>query len=97
LTREGYALVYTYPPDVKYTDRFQAAQEQARNESAGLWSACVSADESNLPPCAQTGGDCDCSHFATHTEAQAFYEMFLPDDPHSLDGNHDGQACESLP
>lgn len=97
LVREGYALAYTFPPDVKYTDRFTTAQEQARNEGAGLWSACVSADESGLPACAQTGGDCDCSHFASHAEAQAFYEMFLPDDPHQLDGNHDGQACESLP
>jgi micrococcal nuclease len=96
LVREGYALAYTFPPDVRYTDSFLAAQEQARNQAAGLWSACVGAG-SALPPCAQTGGDCDCAHFATHAEAQAFYESLLPGDPHELDGDANGIACESLP
>jgi micrococcal nuclease len=97
LVREGYALAYTFPPDVKYSERFIAAQVQARDAGAGLWSACVSADESELPPCAQIDGDCDCSHFATHVEAQAFYARFLPGDPYKLDANGDGIACESLP
>lgn len=38
LVRNGYAKVLTYPPNVKYTDYFVAAQEAARNERIGVWS-----------------------------------------------------------
>jgi len=41
LVREGYAQSSTYPPDVKYQDKFVEAQRQAREEEKGLWgSAC---------------------------------------------------------
>ena len=43
--------------------------------------------------------DCDCGNFSTHREAQAcFIAAGGPDsDPHRLDGDKDGLACESLP
>lgn len=37
LVREGYAQSSSYPPDVKYQDRFVEAQRQAREEKKGLW------------------------------------------------------------
>ena len=37
LVREGYALIATYPPNVRYTDHFLTAQEAAREDAAGLW------------------------------------------------------------
>jgi|GEM_PF-1148651 len=37
LVREGYAQSSSYPPDVKYQDRFIEAQRQAREEKRGLW------------------------------------------------------------
>ncbi|HEX5368389.1 MAG TPA: thermonuclease family protein, partial [Dehalococcoidia bacterium] len=40
LVREGYAQVATYPPDVKYVDRFLAAQREAQGANRGLWGAC---------------------------------------------------------
>lgn len=40
LVRNGFALVSTYPPDVKYQERFIAAQRMAREEDAGLWARC---------------------------------------------------------
>ena len=45
------------------------------------------------------GPDRDCRHFRTHREAQAFFiaaggPRF---DPHRLDGDNDGIACELLP
>lgn len=45
------------------------------------------------------GPDRDCGDFATHAEAQAFFlAAGGPDrDPHGLDADHDGLACESLP
>jgi len=49
------------------------------------------------PACALQGdGDCNCADFATQAEAQSFYERFLPEDPHQLDIDRDGIACEKL-
>jgi competence protein ComEC len=43
--------------------------------------------------------DRDCGGFDTHAEAQAFFEAAggPQADPHRLDGDNDGIACESLP
>ena len=41
LLREGYAQVYTRPPNVRYADRFLAAQRSARAEGLGLWDAAA--------------------------------------------------------
>ena len=43
--------------------------------------------------------DRDCSDFATHAQAQAFFESEGGplNDYHGLDKNKDGIACESLP
>lgn len=46
---------------------------------------------------AQGGGDRDCADFATQRHAQAFFEASGPGDPHRLDGDGDGRACEDLP
>jgi micrococcal nuclease len=43
LVREGYAQVSTFPPDVKYVERFLAAQRAAQAERKGLWGACPAA------------------------------------------------------
>ena len=37
LLKEGYATVYTFPPNVKYVDRFRRAQEYARERGKGFW------------------------------------------------------------
>lgn len=37
LIREGYAQVYTVPPNVKYQERLLDAQRRAREEGKGLW------------------------------------------------------------
>lgn len=40
--------------------------------------------------------DRDCPDFGDWDEAQAFYEAAGPDDPHRLDADNDGIACEAL-
>jgi micrococcal nuclease len=40
LVKEGYAYASAYPPDVKYQDRFNTAQQEARTAAKGLWSSC---------------------------------------------------------
>jgi micrococcal nuclease len=42
LLREGYAQVATFPPNVKYQDRFLEAQREARAENRGLWGLSAS-------------------------------------------------------
>lgn len=43
------------------------------------------------------GRDRDCSDFSTQAAAQRFFRAAQPGDPHRLDGDGDGRACESLP
>lgn len=40
LVRAGYARVTIYEPNDRYEDRFRRAERVAREEGAGLWSAC---------------------------------------------------------
>ena len=69
-------------------------------------SAAPGADEVEDMPTASpspsldpSGPDRDCGDFSTQAEAQAFYEAAggPASDPHRLDGEGDGTACESLP
>ncbi len=46
---------------------------------------------------AQAFVDKDCADFATQAEAQAFFVAAGPGDPHRLDAEGDGLACESNP
>jgi endonuclease YncB( thermonuclease family) len=47
LVREGLARVSTFEPNVKYEDRFLAAERQAMDEDLGVWAT---------DPCTTTGG-----------------------------------------
>lgn len=40
LVREGFAYVYTYPPDVKFNEQLKEAEVQARENMRGLWGKC---------------------------------------------------------
>jgi len=53
-----------------------------------------SPQQSNLPACVNS--DCNCSDFEFQSEAQAVLDAF-DGDPHRLDRDKDGVACESLP
>lgn len=72
LLEQGLARVATFPPDVKYVDRFLAVQREARVNQVGLWADV----------------DLDCSDFASQAEAQAFFEAVSGDPHHlDGDGN----------
>jgi micrococcal nuclease len=53
LVAEGYANVSTYPPDVRYTERFRAAEAAARAAGKGLWGVLCEVYQS---PSSQEGG-----------------------------------------
>jgi micrococcal nuclease len=42
ILERGLAVLATFPPNVRYVDRFTAAQELARDQGLGLWAACRS-------------------------------------------------------
>ena len=48
MVRDGWAVCYAVPPNVKYADRIERAQNEARARRAGLWSsggfACLPRD-----------------------------------------------------
>lgn len=108
LVRDGYATARSYPPDVRYRDLFRSAEAEAREAKRGLWGDACSAEEparssttsrthtsqASAPP-----NDRDCPDFQNRTEAQAFFESQggPAEDPHRLDQDRDGLACESLP
>lgn len=43
LVRDGYAKSSSYPPDVKYQDRFRVLEAEARAKGVGLWAASACA------------------------------------------------------
>ena len=47
LIKNGYAVLYTYPPNVKYVDLLLKLQKEARNRKVGLWKnfSVISADQ----------------------------------------------------
>jgi endonuclease YncB( thermonuclease family) len=53
---------------------------------------------SDSVPVAKAGGDRDCSDFSNQKKAQEFFDSHNPSqDPHGLDGDNDGVACEDNP
>ncbi|MCX5693087.1 MAG: thermonuclease family protein [Candidatus Omnitrophica bacterium] len=45
MVKQGFAMIYTYPPNVRYAQRFIEAQKDARDNKKGLWSGL---DESKI-------------------------------------------------
>jgi micrococcal nuclease len=102
IVRRGYAYVETVPPNVQHADRFRRLARAARTNERGLWSECptkggrpTNPDRSCLsdyegacvpapPP------DLDCVDIEGPV-------TIVGDDPHTLDGNYDGVACEPPP
>ncbi|MEK7593589.1 MAG: thermonuclease family protein [Patescibacteria group bacterium] len=57
LVAQGFAKSYSYPPDIKYQDKFVAAEKKAREDKLGLWTACASETAPTTtvtPPVTQT-------------------------------------------
>ncbi len=38
MVQDGWAVLYTVPPNLQYVDRLRRAQEEARARRTGLWS-----------------------------------------------------------
>mgnify|MGYP002338712410 CR=1 FL=1 len=102
MVQDGFAWVFHKYCDKSRCVKWNGLEKIARNQEIGLWS------QSNpIPPwewrdgvrhgsSGQAVSDRDCSDSDTHAEAQRFFEAHQPGDPHSLDGDGDGVACEGL-
>ena len=112
LVAQGFANTASFPPDIACIPTFQDAERQARTSALGFWNVPpTSAPAPTLAPIVPSGGggnaacscggpDLDCKDFSSNNAAQACYNYCQAQgagDPHGLDGNNDGQACESLP
>lgn len=49
LVRQGFAHSSTYPPDIKYQEKFIEAEREARDAGRGLWSSCQILPSSDSP------------------------------------------------
>lgn len=106
MIKQGYAFSYREYP-TKMLDKFNGFEKYARENSLGLWGSCPTNSKpaapkqqtKQVPKSDYLGGDKDCGDFATHAEAQSFFiaQGGPNSDPHRLDADHDGVACETLP
>ena len=109
LVARGFAQVSTYPPNVKYVDRFISAQRDARSNERGLWGAVCAEPEpvgtGGGGGGAGGGGNCDPSysgacipHYPPDLDCgdvSATNFAVTGSDPHGFDGDGDGVGCES--
>ncbi len=103
LLRRGYARLYD--SSFSERDRFADIEATAQRNDVGVWGfdgppstpepTPEPSDDADLPP-KPSDGDYDCDHFDTQDQAQRVLDRD-PSDPHRLDGDDDGVACESLP
>lgn len=100
MVRQGHA--WAYDDYLRPGSVLPSLERRAREADRGLWSR-----SDPVPPWQWRHGasrgsptgtrERDCSDFDTHRAAQQFFEANQPGDPHRLDGDGDGEACESLP
>lgn len=106
LLEDGYARVYDSPFSLR--GEFESAESEARSNDIGLWnfedesstsdseeSESESDNEVEIPPL-PADGDYNCGDFDTQEQAQYVLED-TSGDPHRLDADGDGVACETLP
>jgi micrococcal nuclease len=90
--------VYVYDQPFERLAAYRKAANSAGEADRGLSGSCSASEPKPAPepapaPAPSSGPDKDCSDFATQAEAQ---EYLLPGDPHGLDGDGDGVACDLL-
>ena len=81
LVREGYAHSSSYPPDIKYQNQLTQAEQEAQQNSRGLWSACNSTYRTppqtvQLPPdqnCVIKGNISSSGEKIYHMPGQYYY------------------------
>jgi endonuclease YncB( thermonuclease family) len=93
----GWAIAYR-----RYSTDYVTEEMEAQKSGLGIWSGSFVAPEhwrrgrrGNSKP-GQMPRNKNCADFQAWEEAQRFFEAAKPGDPHRLDGDRDGVACEGL-
>lgn len=105
IVAQGFANVSTYPPNVKYEDRFLKAQRRARSNNRGLWAPGACPEPAAPQPLGGGGGGkCDPNYKGTCVPI-VDYDLDCGDisgsvevvgeDKHGFDADGDGFGCES--
>ena len=102
MVANGWALAYR-----RYSTDYVPEEQAARAAARGIWNGDFvppwdwrggerlrSSGSSGSTSSSMRVRDRDCSDFDTQAAAQAFFERHQPGDPHRLDGDGDGRACE---
>ena len=103
MVAEGWAVAYR-----QYSKDYVGEEDKAREAERGIWSGefvrpedwrrgqRTSQSRATPGQISRNMPDRDCGDFRTWREAQNFFEAAGPNDPHRLDGDRDGVACEAL-
>ncbi|MDO8504094.1 MAG: thermonuclease family protein [bacterium] len=84
LVREGFATVTTYAPNVKYVERFLAAQKEARDAERGIWKSGICSEskpttspqvQSSQTECTIKGNISSSGEKIYHMPGQRYYEQ----------------------
>lgn len=104
LVKEGFAKSSSYPPDIKYQDKFIEGQRKAQEENKGLWniSACSTATTNYAPTTnTQTGSNtggaytCNCSKTCPNLSCDEAQYQLNTCGCGARDADDDGIACDS--
>lgn len=87
LVRDGYAVLATFPPDVKYKAEIQAAEQEARAANRGLWAACSGDDTpvGGTPAPTATASPLPTTTAQPSTCDPAYPAVCIPSPPPDLD------------
>ena len=102
LAARGYATPLTVAPNVEHAAVFVAAARRARERGRGLWSdkLCAGENRASLsPPPAPAPSKSGCGRFRDRASAQRWFERNGGRPGRNvagMDGDGDGEACESL-
>ena len=103
LVKEGYAQSSSYPPDIKYQERFIVAQQDARDNQGGLWGlTCASIPTPTpkttiAPPAQNADGSwaCNCSKTCANMSCDEAQYQLNTCGCSRRDADGDGTACDS--
>lgn len=94
----GYAKAYPYAPDTTLCPQIQEAEATAKSQKIGIWAEQQTSSSITNSNIICTSNYYNCGDFNSYAEALEVYNTCggASNDIHELDGDSDGEPCESL-
>ena len=92
LIAEGYAVAEAFPPDVKFSDRFEQIQKQAMEDRRGAWATSPALAEACDPSYPTICVPEDAEPMDCEDIPSTPFPVLRPD-PHGFDPDGDGLGC----